>query len=61
MKPITLKDLFEAVDANSRSESETVATIAYLVNSGRVRLAGTLRGARFDLGAPTASARVVAA
>lgn len=53
MKPITLKDLFEAVDASSQSESETVATIAYLVNSGRVRLAGNLRGARFDLGTKT--------
>jgi len=61
MKPITLKDLFEAVDANSCSESETVATIAYLVNSGRVRLAGTLRGARFDLGTSKGTPRVAAA
>ena len=28
---------------------ETVATVVYLVNSGRVQLCGNFRGARFDL------------
>lgn len=49
MKTITLRDLFEAVETNSQSESETVATIVHLVNSGRVRFTGKLCGARFDL------------
>jgi len=53
---ITLLDLVEAVNANSRSESETIATIVYLVNSGHVRLGGNFRGARIDLDAPRSAA-----
>lgn len=52
MNTITLRDLFEAVDTNSKSDSETVAAIVHLVNSGRVRFTGNLRGARFDLNVP---------
>jgi hypothetical protein len=46
---VTLLDLMNAVSAHARSETELIATVAYLVNSGRVRLCGTFKGARFDL------------
>jgi len=45
----TLLDLVNAVSAHTRSEAELIATVAYLVNSGHVRLCGTFKGARFDL------------
>jgi len=45
----TLLDLVNAVSAHTRSDAELIATVAYLVNSGRVRLCGTFKGARFDL------------
>ena len=45
----TLLDLVSAVSAYARSDTEVVATIVYLVNSGAVRLNGTFRGARFNL------------
>jgi hypothetical protein len=47
----TLLDLIEAVSCYTRTEAELIATIVHLVNSGRVRLCGTFKGARFDLGA----------
>ena len=46
----TLLDLVSAVSAHASSDAEVVATIVHLVNSGAVRLCGTFRGARFDLG-----------
>ena len=56
---ITLLDLVTAVAASARSEAEIVATVVYLVNSGKVRLCGTFRDARFGLdtqeGAPVAA------
>jgi hypothetical protein len=33
----------------TRSEAEVIATVVYLVNSGRVRLCGNFKGARFDV------------
>ena len=45
----TLLDLVNAISAHARSEAELIATVAYLVNSGRVRLCGTFKGSRFDL------------
>ncbi len=47
----TMLDLVRAVSECADSEAEVVATIAHLVNSGRVRLCGNFRGARIDLGA----------
>ena len=44
----TLLDLVSAVAASARSDAEVIATVVYLVNSGRVRLCGTFRGARFE-------------
>jgi hypothetical protein len=46
---VTLLDLVTAVAASARSEAEIVATVVYLVNSGKVRLCGTFRDARFLL------------
>src|SRR5438034_2424948 len=48
----TLLDLMNAVFTHARTEAEVLATVVYLVNSGRVRLCGTFKGARFDLGSP---------
>jgi len=45
----TLLDLVTAVSEYATTESEVVATIVHLVNSGRVRLCGNFRGATFDL------------
>jgi len=48
-KHITLLDLVTVVSSLARSDAEVVATVIYLVNSGKVRLAGNFRGARFAL------------
>jgi hypothetical protein len=48
-RSVTLLDLMNAVAEHARSEAEVVATVVYLVNSGRVRLRGSLEGVRFDL------------
>ena len=45
----TLLDLVNAVSVHARSEAEVIATVVYLVNSGRVRLCGNFKEARFDL------------
>ena len=47
---VTLLDLVTAVAKSARTDAEIVATVVYLVNSGRVRLCGNFKGARFDLG-----------
>jgi hypothetical protein len=58
----TLLELVTAVSQSARTESEVIATVVHLVNSGKVRLCGNFAGARFDLGAVrrecAASARV---
>jgi len=43
---LTLLDLIEAVAEVTDSEAEQVSVVAHLVNSGRVRLSGTFRGAQ---------------
>ena len=53
----TLLELVEAVAEYAETDTETVATVVYLVNSGRVQLCGNFRGARFDL-EPTGAALV---
>ena len=57
---ITLKDLVNAVAADARNEAELVATVVWMVNSGKVRLHGNLAGARFDLDAVPLRARAAA-
>jgi hypothetical protein len=46
---VTLLDLVTVVSSFARTEAELVAAVVYLVNSGKVRLAGNFRGARFVL------------
>jgi hypothetical protein len=46
---VTLLDLVTAITEHARSEAEVIATVIHLVNTGKVRLCGTFRGARFDL------------
>ena len=46
----TLLDLVDAVAEYARSEAELIATVVYMVNRGHVRLCGTFKGSRFDLG-----------
>src|SRR5438552_14635366 len=50
---VTLLDLVTEVAKYARSDEEVIATVAYMVNSGRVRLCGNFKGARFDLDALT--------
>jgi hypothetical protein len=48
---VTLLELVKVVADYARTDSEVVATVVHLVNSGTVRLGGNFRGARIDLGA----------
>ena len=45
---VTLLDLITVVNAFASSESELIATVVHMVNSGAVRLCGNFAGARFD-------------
>jgi hypothetical protein len=47
----TLLELVKAVSDYAETDTETVAAVVHLVNSGQVQLCGTFRGARFDLDA----------
>jgi hypothetical protein len=49
---LTLLDLVHAISDWAASDTETVATVAYLINSGRVVLSGTFAGAKIDLSPP---------
>jgi hypothetical protein len=49
---LTLLDLVQVSSDCAASEAETVATVAYLINSGKVLLCGPFTGARIDLSAP---------
>ena len=49
----TLLDLVQTVNDYTTSDDEVVATVAYLVNSGKVLLCGNFAGARIDLSVPT--------
>ena len=46
---VTLLDLVNAVAKYARSDEEVIATVAYMVNGGHVRLCGNFKGTRFDL------------
>jgi hypothetical protein len=54
----TLPELVKAVSDSAETDTEIVATVVHLVNSGQVQLCGNFRGARFDL--ETTSAALVA-
>jgi hypothetical protein len=45
----TLLELVKAVSDSAETDTEIVATVVHLVNSGQVQLCGNFRGARFDL------------
>jgi len=49
----TLLDLVQTINDYATSDDEVVATVAYLVNSGKVLLCGNFAGARIDLSVPT--------
>lgn len=58
MKPpdnLTLLDLVKTVGQYAETTDEVKAVIAYLVNSGRVRLCGSLAGSTVNLPRPLAS------
>jgi len=42
----TLLDLVQSVMSEAKNDEEVVATIVYLINSGRVRLCGSFAGAK---------------
>ena len=46
---LTLLDLIQAVSEVAAKEQEIMATVADLINSGRVRLGGDAGGATIDL------------
>jgi hypothetical protein len=50
-RDVTLLDLVNAVAKYARSDREVIATVAYMVNGGRVRLCGNFKDTRFDLDA----------
>jgi hypothetical protein len=45
----TMLDLVSCISEVTRDDREVVATVVALVNSGRVRLTGSFRGARIAL------------
>ena len=45
----TLLDLIQSVSDYAKNDDEIVATVAYLINSGKVLLCGNFAGARIDL------------
>ena len=46
--PMTLLELVHAVDEVSESEREVVATVSYMLRSGRIRLMGSFRDTPAD-------------
>lgn len=48
-RTVTLREVIAAVAEFANTENEILATVAHLVNSGRVRLQGDLAGAHIDL------------
>jgi len=52
----TMFDLVAAVSEYARTDAEVVATVVYLVNSGKVRLCGSFADGRFDIAAHAAVA-----
>ena len=52
----TLLDLVRTVNAFAATEDEVVATVTYLINSGKVLLCGNFAGAKIDLAEPVGAA-----
>jgi len=51
----TLLEVVQAVTEAARNDEEVVATVTYLINSGRVRLCGTFAGAKIAVRPPLPS------
>ena len=47
-KECTLLELIQTVNKTALTDDEVVTIVAYLVNSGRVRLCGTFAGAKIS-------------
>ncbi len=56
----TLLDLVQAISSETTDDREVVATIAAMVNSGRVRLSGIFAGATITCSSPVRSRGVAA-
>jgi hypothetical protein len=54
---LTLLDVVRTVSEYATSDTEVVATVIHLVNSGRVQLCGNFRGRRFDVESVAVAAR----
>jgi hypothetical protein len=52
----TLLDLVQTISDYATNDAEVVATVAFLINSGKVRLCGTFAGARIDLASEASAA-----
>ena len=52
----TMLELVKAVSDYAETDTEIVATVVHLVNSGQVRLCGNFSGSRFDLATTAATA-----
>ena len=48
----TLLELVQTVNQFANNDSETVAIIAHMINSGRVQLCGTFAGAKISYASP---------
>jgi hypothetical protein len=46
----TLLDLVAAVSDSAKSETEVIATVTHLINSGKIRLVGNFQGADVRIG-----------
>ncbi len=53
---VTLLELVQTVSDYATNDDEIVATVAYLINSGTVRLCGNFAGAQIDLSVPAGTA-----
>ncbi len=53
---LTLIELVQTVSDYAISDNEVVATVAYLINSGKVLLCGNFAGAKIDLSIPAYAA-----
>ena len=45
---MTMLDLVSEVNGQTRNDTETIAAVSHLVNSGAVELCGRFTGTRFD-------------
>lgn len=54
---LTLLDVVRTVSEYATSDTEVVAIVIHLVNSGRVQLCGNFRGRRFDIESVAVAAR----